>query len=246
MTLSTPRLPATVTLVLTATVDPQPMPKLVSTEPQTRATEYETALRRWTGDSSIFERIIWWENSGHQLAHKIAAEFAPKISAHVVTEAPFESGLGKGYGEALMLEQIALAGIDSKYMLKCTGRLSVANIRSLLSSLDSEPDIVIRLTQDFTYVDSRLFVVSSKLLRTLTLGLKGEVNDNRGAYLEHALARRVLRLATEGAQIRFWSAWPRFRGRSGSTGQQYDSLGQRLLWPAEALLYRTKRLGRFL
>jgi hypothetical protein len=122
-------------------------------------------------------------------------KFASTVSTHVFTAEPFDSGLGKGYGEAQMLEQIAHAGIGSKYMLKCTGRLSVANIGSLLTTLDSAPDIVIRLTKDFAYADSRLFVVSSALLSDLTSNLASEANDSRGLYLEHALARRVLRLA---------------------------------------------------
>jgi hypothetical protein len=246
MTPSAPRPPVSVTLVLTATVDPRPVPKLVQTQPAARAAEYATALRRWTRESSLFKKIIWWENSNHPLAHKIAAEFAPTVSAHVFRAEPFESRLGKGYGEALMLEQIAHVGIGSTYALKCTGRLSVVNIRSLLSILHSAPDIVIRLSQDLTYADSRLFVVSSKLLPELTADLEGEVNDDRGAYLEHALARRVLRLASEGAKIRFWATPPRFRGRSGSTGRSYDSLPARLGWPAEAVFYRIKRLGTFL
>jgi hypothetical protein len=219
---------------------------LAQTRPEARAVEYETALRRWTRDPSLFKQIIWWENSDHPLAHKIAAEFAPTVSAHVFRAEPFESGLGKGYGEALMLEQIALAGIGSQYALKCTGRLSVANIKSLLSSVRSAPDVVVRLSQDLALADSRFFLVSSKLLPELTSDLKSEVNDERGAYLEHALARRVLRLAAEGARVRFWATSPRFRGESGSTGQRYDSLRSQLRWPAEDILYRIKRLGTFL
>jgi hypothetical protein len=76
--------------------------------------------------------------------------------------------------------------------------------------------------------------------------LKSEVNDTEGAYLEHALARRVLRLAADGAQVRFWATPPRFIGRSGSTGQRYDSAMSRLMWPSKAVLHRIKRLGRFL
>lgn len=238
--------PADVTLVLTATVNPRPVPALVQTRPEARAAEYEAALRRWTRHSSLFAGVIWWENSDHHLAHRIASEFAPAVAAHVFKAEPFDSRLGKGYGEALMLEQIAQGGIGSTYVLKCTGRLSVVNIRSLLSVLHSEPDIVIRLSQDFTYADSRLFVVSSKVMPELTADLKSEVNDDRGAYIEHALARRVLHLAAKGAKIRFWAAAPRFRGRSGSTGQAYDSFRSRLRWPAEAVLYRVKRLGTFL
>jgi hypothetical protein len=246
MTPPVPKSALDVSLVLTATVDPRPVPKLVDTQPDGRAIEYATALRRWTRYSSLFKEIMWWENSDHALAHKIAAEFAPTVSAHIIKAEAFDSRLGKGYGEALLLQQIASTGIGSKYALKCTGRLGVANIRSLLSTLDSRPDIVIRLTQDFTYADSRLFVISSKLLSNLTSNLESEVNDGRGAYLEHALARRVLRLAAEGAHVRSWTVLPRFVGRSGSTGQRYDSLGSRLLWPSKALLYRVKRLGTFL
>ncbi len=169
-----------------------------------------------------------------------------KFQPSVFKAEMFDSRLGRGYGEALMLEQLARAGIGSKYVLKCTGRLGVANIGSLLTSLDSGPDIVIRLTKDFAYADSWLFVVSSELLSDLTSNLANEVNDSRGSYLEHALARRVLRLAGEGAHVRFWASWPRLVGRSGATGQRYDSVRSQLLWPAKSLLYRIKRLESFL
>jgi hypothetical protein len=232
--------------VLTATVDPLPVPKLVQTQPDGRAEEYRAALRQWTLESALFKEMMWWENSDHPLAHQIAAEFAPGVSAYVFREVAFDSGLGKGYGEALMLERVAHVGIESEYMLKCTGRLSVANLRSVLYTLHSAPDIAVRLSQDLTYVDSRFFLVRSTLLPELISELKSDVNDNRGKYLEHAIARRVLRLAAEGAKIGFWAAVPRFRGQSGSTGKRYDSLKSRVRWPAEALLYRIKRLGTFL
>ena len=247
MTALAGRLAPSVSLILTATVDPRPVPALVRTRPEDRADEYRAALQRWSRESRLFTRIMWWENSNHQLAHQIAAEFSSAVSANVFTAEQFDSRLGKGYGEALMLEQIAAEGIDSFYGLKCTGRLSVANIRSLLTaSLDSAPDIVIRLAQDFTHVDSRLFMVSSQLLREFTWNLGSEVNDDKGQYLEHAIARRVLQLAAKGARIGFWAGSPRYQGSSASTGLRYDSMASWLRWPVADLLYRIKRHGTFL
>src|SRR5437588_6980678 len=121
-----------VTLIITATVDPRPVPALVLTRADRRADEYRDALRFWMRKSNLFHRIEWWENSNHKLARQIAADFAPLVHPNVFRAEPFDSHRGKGYGEALMLEKIASAVTGSDYVLKCTGRLSVANISSLL------------------------------------------------------------------------------------------------------------------
>ena len=236
------------TLLLTATVAPSGVvPKLYLNDPADRIADYRRALRFWSSRAELFRQVVWFENSGHLAAHQLAGEFTATVSARINPAPAYPEQLGKGYGEALILEQYSREHDDvAGYVVKCTGRLCVPNIYSVIQGLDSKPDLIVRLSQQLTYVDSRLFAVSSKLLPELAKGLKDGVDDSRSMYLEHALARRVLGLIGQGASIGFWPVPPRFQGRSGSTGHTYDSMWQQLRWPAEWALYRLKRHGAFL
>lgn len=238
-----------VNLILTATVAPKTVPALVQVHVADRFHDYRQALKRWGRKATMFQRVHWWENSNHQLAHDLASEFSSAVVPHIFGPEDFDTRLGKGYGEALMLERIASDDIDADHYLKCTGRLTVSNISALISAFkrtNPPPDLVISLAQDLSYVDTRLFLVSSELMPKLVAGLKSEVDDSAGRYLEHAVARRVLLLASSGTRIGFWKDAPRFCGTSASTGQRYDSLAARLRWPAASLLYKLKRHGTFI
>jgi hypothetical protein len=153
---------------------------------------------------------------------------------------------GKGYGEAAMLERVRTdLSLSSDYLVKCTGRLYVGNIERLLTVLRSAPDIVVRMTRDLSFADSRLFALRTSLTDRLLSGLKEGVHEMDGAYIEHALARRVLSLASEGARVAQWPAPPYYVGRSASTGQRYDSFGKALVWPLQVLFCRIGRISRF-
>jgi hypothetical protein len=231
-----------IALVLTATVDPGITPRVTRTDAERRYSDYRSAVLKWSRKSSEFDRILVLENSAHPLASRINDGLLRVELHHSGLESAGQTR-GKGYGEAEMLEKLdqLLERKPASYVLKCTGRLYCRNITSLLRVITRRPDVVIRLSRSLDYADSRLILVRRDLLTTLVGGLKDEIDDVSGRYIEHSLARRALKMAADGYHIASWPAPPFFSGRSASTGERYDSASRWLTRPLRLLVYKLSR-----
>jgi hypothetical protein len=221
-------------------------PKPARSDPRERLEDYLRALAWWTRRSDLFDRVLWLENSGHGLVEIVRERFGSGVHVDSGSPGEYPPVRGKGYGEVLLLERAGdvLADFDG-YVLKCTGRLFVRNVRSILNVSQKHPDLVLRMTRDLQWADSRLFLVRSRHLKTLLGGLKGRVDDSHGLYLEQALATEALRMAGMGARISSWPAPPFCVGHSGTTGQRYDPLWKYATWPARLAMQRMCSLSRF-
>src|SRR4029077_2300964 len=88
------------TLLLTATIAPAPdTPALVRRVPQERADDYRLALSRWSRDAHLFRKLIWLENSAHELSHILAKDYASTVTSVIESGLDYPPNLGKGYGE---------------------------------------------------------------------------------------------------------------------------------------------------
>jgi len=238
--------PRSLALLLTAAVTPAAVPALKRLNPAVRAADYRGALRWWKDRAALFEQIIWLESSGSDLAHAIADSYRDEIVSAVGLVVGFPAHRGKGYGETLLLEHAASMHIDSTHLVKCTGRIRVANAKALLAAVTPSTEIMVRMGKDLAYVDTRFFVIARPLLDRFLAGLKESIDDEAGVPFERAVALRVLKLASEGVRVTFWPTPPRYIGTGGASDRRYDSLAARLKWPVRSVLYRTKRLGDYL
>ncbi|NEK84255.1 hypothetical protein GCU60_00495 [Blastococcus saxobsidens] len=191
------------------------------------------------------------ENSGFpvgELLSHLPARFARDVEVISYFEERSASGLGKGVGEALMLDRldsyVTECGHAYELVVKVTGRLIVRNAGLLLPHTVSSQDAFVRLRRDLTQVDSRLFAVTPAILHEHLTGLAGQVDERNGRYLEHAVAERVLTGVGTGLNRRTFSVAPVFTGASGSTGAAYA--GPRRLVEGLTETFRNRLPGDFL
>jgi hypothetical protein len=235
-------------LALTATLDPGRTPYVTVRDPAVRLKEYQVALRRWVGLRGLFSAILWVENSGHWGVDRIEKEFSNDVTVVRAPEDPGTVQRGKGLGEVGLLRELCRRRLvpSDGYLVKCTGRLFVRRTGPLLRALDGSADLVVRLRRDFTYADARFFALRTTMLERVLLSCAGEIDDTRGRYFEHALARATLTEALSGARVVTWPEPPLFVGRSGSSGESYDSAGLVAKWLLSVLAHRVGHLTRWL
>jgi GNAT superfamily N-acetyltransferase len=229
-------------LVLTATIEPRHQSYVVIADPYERYLHYQRAVRRWVARHDLFSDIVFCESSGHPLCQRLEGEFGDRVRVVALTDLPdYPAHLGKGYGEALILERLAAsAGITAPHVVKCTGRLYVRNARQLLAGLDEGVDMLVRLRRDLRFADSRFFVCRTALLTDLAADLTALIDDSAHVYMEHALARCALRYRGGGARIESFPVPPLLAGRSASTNRRYDSLSALGQWLRDLVLCTTR------
>ena len=227
-------------LVLTGTIRPTAVPGLKLADPDVRLEQYSAAINAWVQLRHAFQQIYFLENSGHSHINVLRERFGEQIAICEVGTSLFPVAFGKGYGEATLLQRFIgelPRPSPEVYLVKCTGHLFVPGAISILQVLRKAPDLVLRLRRDLSWADSRFFAVRAKAAHRLLDGFNEEIDDSRGVYFEHILARRALGMASEGFKLTGWPVPPFFRGTSGSTGERYDRLSRRVRRPIQVAAY---------
>lgn len=216
-------------VLLTATIVPRGTPFLAITDPATRLAQYKHALKQWLHVRAPFS-LAFCENSGYGTAALEEVALAENSLHHPVTFFNLESSdgcaeFGKGHGELDILRQwLERCQGQECVVLKATGRLSLQNARQLILSLSGcKEDVRCELRRNLATSDSRIFFASASFLRDFLVPRIKEVDDRRGVYFEHVLARAVHSALAEGRKWAPLPVRPRLRGRSGTTGGEYGS-----------------------
>ncbi|MDP2071654.1 hypothetical protein [Methylotenera sp.] len=218
-------------IILTATVSP--MVDVVRANPEARLNDYLKALERWWQEfKSLPVDILFCENSGYDL--KSLRDWIVLMNAgnrirvfQFNGDKSLVANSGKGAGEAEMFDECfhnnLISGYD--YILKSTGRLFVSNARHLLEqTINKGSDWAISFRSPLDFVDARFFIIKLELFDAYLLGLGKEVNDKQGAYIEHAMLRRVCRAISDGHKWGQFEELPRYEGVGGTDGKQHSSL----------------------
>jgi hypothetical protein len=219
-------------LVLTATIDPGAMTFTVRTDPTMRMADYCNALKQWSNwraSSPWPVDIIFCENSGYPLDNLQRVVEGRKAIRFIQFDGnKYPSVLGKGYGEAKILEHVFSADPsvgNYDYCVKCTGRIFVSNATRVLRILESAPDICsLPMSKRGAFVDSRFFVARPKAFRLLLDGLAESINDTAGIYFEHALAAKISEAIRSGKRWTPFHTLPYYIGVSGSTGERLNGV----------------------
>lgn len=219
-----------IVVLLTATVDVRNVVYLQRSDLQVRLSDYEQSLKLWM-ENKYTPKLIFCENSGYDLSllsescyrnnpHQKKIEFISFDDNHYPRE------LGKGYGEMRIIEHVIensrLIGPDT-LIVKVTGRLFVAGIGTIISGMLRNPkaDIYCNLSGYQTKAESYIFCASVSFLKNYLFPGKELINDSKGVFFEHVLARAVHAALSDG---KVWSMLPGFidlRGVSATTGAIY-------------------------
>ncbi len=234
-------------LILTATINPHGIEQLVIADPQIRLRQYVEALKLFLLDGSV-DKIVFCENSGHdlkELRNMAASHNRPGREVEFLGfKGPkFPRRLGKGYGEMLMLATAFKRSRlirSSKWYVKCTGRLQVLNFNRQVKFFQASdrPDVSSDLSANLAFADSRFFFFKRSFFQKLS-GYQNWLDDSRGQFFEHALARAVHQEIAKGGRWEPLPFLPRIKGVSATKGGFYKS---NLLsyWPRE-MRYQVKR-----
>lgn len=218
-----------VLVLMTATVKPAILSGTAAPDPAPRLAEYKAAVtahaRAIAGMRGV--RLVLAENSGwgrEELADHCAAVGAELLCDAADPEAAAYAARAKGAAELrLIMRAMAdprLAG--APVVLKLTGRLVLANLAAWVTDIgQSRSDLYCRLRLPRDYADSRAVAFTPAGLAVIE-SFGGEIDDARGFYLEHVLARTCRVAADHGLTWSFPRHYPRFEGYSGAAGTRYE------------------------
>jgi len=215
-----------VALLLTATLDPKGMFFLNRNNPIIREIDYIKALERWIHNKYL---IVFCENSGYQSEKiKNIVKKNKNIEFIQFNGQGFPKKLGKGYGELLII-RYAVKNSEfikhSDYVVKITGRHYIKNINRLINILYKENDayIISDLKKNLTWADSRVFAFKPSFITDYLSKFLYLINDSKGFYLEHALARATLRAVSDGYKWMPLPCRPVIIGYAGTSDTAYKT-----------------------
>ncbi len=212
-------------VLLTATISPGDVPYLARRDPNIRIEDYKSALRSWLA-GPLPSALVFCENSGYDLAglESLCRDHNKRVEFLSLREDPGTFPRGKGYGEvgiiAHALKHSSLLR-DARRVLKVSGRVYVSNASALVASMDSFPavDVFCDLRRNLTWGNSRVFCASKDVLANYLVPRRCLIDDSRGLFFEHALARAVHGVMAEGGRWSHLPVAPLVAGISGTSNR---------------------------
>lgn len=218
-----------------------------------RLEDYKQSLSFWIAQPGV-DSIVFVENSASDLSAlmEVAKRVSNKHVEFLSFAAPdFDGALGKGYGEMLCLEHVVRNSktlAKARQFVKITGRYCLANASEFLAFAKDHPDAIIcDMLENLTWADSRIFAAPTEFLRSFLLPMLDQLDDSRGSYFEHVLARAVHHsLYSRGTWIE--PPFPLFvQGVSGSMGLAWeDGIRKRMKLHLRHYLFSRLLRGRLL
>jgi hypothetical protein len=219
--------PEQISVLLTAAIDVKGIDQMQRTDIQTRLDDYRQALSKWLDDIWV-KNIIFVENSGYPLdsLKTMVQQHPSRKNVEFLTfdGQNFPRSLGKGYGETLALQYVL---VNSEQLtrtgrfIKVNGRYYVPNLLAVLQNMSPDTEIFCNITKALTFSDSRVFGGSRGFLEYVCHEGK-EVNDSKGFWFEHALAKASLHSIADGMKWGFIVRLPVVEGVSGTFNGNYS------------------------
>lgn len=192
---------------------------------------------KWYIDNSLFEHIIFCDNSNYRIEEDLTsyAKVRQKSFEYLTFSGNKERTVlqGKGYGEG---EIIYFAIQHSELLKQCdgfvkiTGRLIVQNINLIYRNLRGDRFYYLTassiLKNKTPLVETRIYAISKKMYLSYFLYAYENVDDNNKVFLETVFRDIILENKIKGYNF---SAYPDFRGQSGSTGISYRTSSVKIL-----------------
>jgi len=230
-------------ILLTATIDSKGVVFMKRNDPAVRERDHLDALKKWM--QTPFS-IVFSENSGHKIDQiENIVECSKKKNVEILQfdGQDFPRELGKGYGELFNIKHAVqhskLIG-ESSHVIKINGRYFVKNIEEIASALSYAEDVyaMVDLQKNLKWADSRVFGFKPPFVFDYLSKLQDLLNDSKGFYLEHILARATLRALSDGYKWIPLPSKPIIVGYSGTSDAPYKASKIRLA--AAEIIHRAK------
>jgi len=218
---------ANICILLTATIDPKGIVFLKRNNPMARENDYIKSIKRWMEIQQL--SIVFCENSGYDIdkIKNVIKNVKNNIEILQFKGQNFPREFGKGYGESMIIDYAIKHSKlikNSDYVIKVTGRYFIENIEKIATILVKGSDIYIMadLKKNLSWADSRIFAFKSSFIIEYFSKFQNILNDSKGFYLEHALARASLRAISDGYKWVPLPSKPIIIGYSGTSDAPYN------------------------
>lgn len=218
-------------LLLTACLNPDGMSFTKVTDPEIRKEQYVTALRFYLKHTHY--PVVFCENSGNDLSPVFPEEISSGRLEVLTFAGNKHKEKGKGFGEceiighALQHSQIIRQCLGQSkvthtdlLVVKITGRLIIKNIEDIIKKrlpLQKDEELVCKMDTFSMFASSEVFIASLGLLNAI-VDNKERLNDNKGFWFEHLLAKLAMEMQCH--YFPFYTE-PLVQGISGSEGKSY-------------------------
>ncbi len=232
-------------ILLTATVDPKGVPFMKRSDPIVRESDYINSMKKWLETTPY--SVVFCENSGYKggkIGKMVKSCEDKKCEFLQFDGQDFPREFGKGYGELQTIKyavQNSNIVKESNHTIKVNGRYFIKNIEKILCALSStNKDIYVMadLKNNLTWADSRIFAFKPSFITDYLSKYQNLINDSKGFYLEHALARAILRAVSDGYRWTPLPSNPIIVGYSGTSDTPYTT--SKIHWLAGEVIHRTK------
>lgn len=195
-------------VLLTASIDPKGCFFLERKNPKIREKDYIKSLKLWLEHTNF--PIVFCENSNYDLSRikKVCAKYPKRVEIIQYNGNTYPRELGKGYGEAEIIERAILESVYIKKatsIIKVTGRLYVENIHEILEICSSEnlisSDKIQKNSRGEYITPSQIFIFQKKFFLTYFLKYKELINDIKKVSFEHILCKAILNAKRDNQKV---------------------------------------------
>jgi hypothetical protein len=171
--------------------------------------------------------IVFVENSNEDLSGHFKEEILNKRLEILSFDGNrYAPEIGKGLGELKCIEYAitnAKTFNDDIFIFKITGRYKVLNFRNFIKSYERAPslELLADLTNNFRNSSSAIIGFKRFFPKRYLFKNAHLINDQKGFYFEHALAKAVLEAIGDHINFQIFKYYPKLRAISGTTGQPY-------------------------
>lgn len=231
-------------ILLTATIDPGNMVFVQRKEPQVRENDYINSLKLWL--KKDIPSLVFCENSKYnseKIKDLLKSQTSIKTEYIEFNGQLFSKELGKGYGELNTIRhalQNSLIINNSELVIKISGRYFIKNIQKITDFIAKEDDtcVMADMQRNLTWADSRVFAFKPSFFLNYLSNYQNLLDDSKGFYFEHALARAVLSSIKDGYKWLPLPFKPIIVGNYGTIDSPYSTFRMRLY--AGEVIHRLK------
>lgn len=214
-------------LLLTGTINPINKHFTSFVDPVKRKFDYINTIQYYLENFNY--PIVFVENSNED----ISSSFKTAIQENRLEILYFDGNnypqeYGKGFGEMACIEHGIEHSIkinDNSFIFKITGRYKITNLKMFIQFYKehANAELIADLTNNFKHSQSGIFGCKSFFARNFLFKYKSILNDTKGMYFEHALAKAVLLAISENIIFYIFRYYPKIEAISGTTGTPYKN-----------------------